>query len=171
MADAGGPTAPPTWSRTVVSRRLLGAGTAAAVGAVVVAALHAAGGGGSVLVAVVLAAVACWLLAQSRSRVVVADDEVRVEQALLGRRLVGVALADVTAARAGELDPARFALGGYGVVRTPAGDGFRATRGGECLELDLTDGRWFVVTVGDAAGAASAVTARLGAPADGDAPD
>ena len=168
MADPSGSAAPPPWSRTVVSRRLLGTGVAAAVGAVGVAALNAAGVGGSMLVAVVLAAVACWLLAQSRSRVVVDDDEVRVEQALLGRRLVGVVLADVTAARAGELDPRRFALGGYGVVRTPAGDGFRATRGGECLELDLADGRWFVVTVGDAAGAARAVTVQLGAPADGD---
>ncbi|MBC3191962.1 hypothetical protein H7X46_12895 [Pseudonocardia sp. C8] len=163
------PTGPlPAWSRIVVSRRLLGAGAAAALAAAAVGALGIAGAGPSPVVAAVLAVSAAWLLAQSRSRVVVDDDGVRVEQALLRRTLAAVPISEITAARAGELDPQRLALSGYGVLRTSAVDGFRATRGGECLELGLADGRQFVVTVGDAAGAARAVTARLRSPARDD---
>ncbi|MEQ3549298.1 hypothetical protein WIS52_02340 [Pseudonocardia nematodicida] len=140
-----------SWSRTLVSRRLLGAGLVA-LG--IAAGLVLLPNEGSPWVAGLLAVLGGWLLLQSRTRVVVDDRGIRVEQPLLRRRLTGAPIDEIEDARSTVLDPTTLAVNGFGVLRSGTTTAFRATRSGEALEAGLTGGRRFLVTVTDSAAAA-----------------
>lgn len=147
------------WTRTVVSlRALVGVGTLLAAAALQIVVQP---NSGTLTVAVLMLAAAVWSLLSAFARVHVDDAGVRVEQPLLRRALVTAPMEEVRVARAVPLDPAKLGWNEYGVLRSTGVAGYRATRSGETLALDLTGDREFLVTVPDAGTAAGLVNAEL----------
>ena len=149
------------WARSLTSRpALLLAAFVAAAAAVQF--WSAAYGTPQIAVAgVFMTAAACWALLTSYARVRVGADGVRVEQPLLRRDLATAPIGEVRQARAVQLDPYRLRWNEYGVLRSRGVSGFRATRRGRALALDLTGDREFLVTVPDADTAAGLINAEL----------
>lgn len=147
------------WTRTVVSlRALVGVGTLLAVAALQIVVQP---NNGAPTVAALTLAAALWSLLSAFARVRVDDAGVRVEQPLLRRALTTAPMEEVRLARAVPLDPAKLGWNEYGVLRSTGVAGYRATRSGETLALDLTGDREFLVTVPDAGTAAGLVNAEL----------
>ncbi|MBW0104561.1 hypothetical protein [Pseudonocardia sp. KRD291] len=146
------------WTRTVVSRRgLVGVAILLAAAAVQVVVWI---NDGALTVAAMLLAAAIWSLLSAYARVRVDGSGVRVEQPLLRRALVTAPMEEIRVARAVPLDPTRLGWNEYGVLSSTGLAGYRATRSGETLALDLTGGREFLVTVPDAGTAAGLLNAE-----------
>ena len=154
-----GPADRVLWTRTVVSRRgMIGVAILLAAAALQ---LVSPTNPGALTVAVMLVVAAVWSLLCAHVRVRVDGSGVRVEQPLLRRALVSAPIEEVRQARATTLDPGRLGWNEHGVLRSPGVSGYRATRRGETLSLDLAGGREFLVTVPDAGTAAGLVNSEL----------
>lgn len=146
------------WTRSLVSRPALGLAVLWLAGA---AYMGWADVGPGLLTAVLYGGVAVLAVTRSWARVRVDSAGVHVEQPLLRRALVGAGIDEIVEASPRTVRPERLSWSDYGVLRQRGLIGYRATRSGEALHLDLAGGREFLVTVPDARTAASLVNTEL----------
>lgn len=149
------------WSRSVSSRPALALAGLLAVSAGLSFWNAATGSPPHLVAGGLMAAFAVAAAFRSWARVRVGADGVRVVQPLLGRSLAAAPIGEIRVARAGPLDLSRLRATEYGVLSSPGTSGYRATRRGEALSLDLTGDREFLVTVPDAGTAAGLINAEL----------
>ncbi|MET0191293.1 MAG: hypothetical protein ABW212_20005 [Pseudonocardia sediminis] len=144
------------WTRSVVARpALVIAGLWLVLAAVEWWAIGTLAAPALFVVLAVVTAVQAW------ARVRVDAHGVRVEQPLLRRTLTAAPLDEVVEATGRTVGPEHLPWSAYGVLRRPGVSGYRATRSGEALHLDLSGDREFLVTVPDAGTAAALVNTEL----------
>lgn len=149
-----GPTERAGWSRTVVSRLVLGGGAATGLGGLAALALGTTG------TAVPLLVASPVLLALSSARVVVDRRGLVVELGPFGRPRIRIPASDVVSATATDISPLQF--GGWGYRIVPGGQGV-VLRAGRALVVTRRSGRRFTVTVDDADTAARLLAGMAGA--------
>ncbi|MFP5021781.1 hypothetical protein [Pseudonocardia phyllosphaerae] len=149
------------WSRSMTSHPALLLTGVLVLSAVLEFWLAATTTPATLVVAILMSGAAARAATKAFARVRIGADGVVVEQPWLRTRLAGAAPEEILVARAVTVDPAQLRWTDYGVLNTSRVLGFRATRRGEALALDLTGDREFLVTVPDAATAAGLVNTEL----------